>query len=181
MTSPCSPFGFYTNICNPSALSAPHPEAHYVKVAYPLLKIISLSKSQNLHPIGVALPKVGGVGRDGPGVGFGKGMWCGGRIKALCLFTGGTVISGGRGEAWRCRPWILVAGCWWSPPTFPGTPHSGIYSQRCRSRSWAARRPSADTRKRILKKSRQFPAECRFERCRHHTLYKLLSICSAIF
>lgn len=74
--------------------------------------------------------------------GYGEVMWW--DFKASCL-SRGRVISGERGEAWRSRPWILVTGCWWSPPTFPGTPRTGIYSRRCRSKSWAARRPSADT------------------------------------
>lgn len=58
-----------------------------------------------------------------------------------------TVISGGTGAASRSRPWILVTGCWWSLPTFLGTLHSGTYSQRCRSRSWEAHQPSADTQR----------------------------------
>lgn len=72
-------------------------------------------------------------------------MWWGN--KALCQLRR-TVISGGRGELWRSRPWILVTGCWWSLPASRGTPHSGIYSQRCRNRSWEDPRPSADTQRR---------------------------------
>lgn len=89
----------------------------------------------------------------GRGLGWGRfgvvvRWWGGGGVKALRLFRG-TVISGGRGEVWRCQPWILVTGCWWSLPTFPGTPHSGIYSQKCRSKSWAVQRPSADRQRRV--------------------------------
>lgn len=95
----------------------------------------------------VALLEVGGcVCVDGGACqgGWGLVRWWWWDFKASCLLRG-TVISGERGEAWRTRPWILVTGCWWSPPTFPGTPRSGIYSRKCRSKSWAARRPSADT------------------------------------
>ena len=72
--------------------------------------------------------------------------WCGGVFKALCLLQG-TVISGGRGEVWHSQPWILVTGCWWSLPASLGIPHSGIYSQRCRSKSWAVLQPSDNTKR----------------------------------
>lgn len=64
-------------------------------------------------------------------------------FKALCLLRG-WVISGGRAEVWCSQPWILVTGCWWSLPASLGTPRSGIYSQRCRSRNSADRRPSGE-------------------------------------
>lgn len=121
---------------------------------------LSFQTRKPLHKVAYLLPKTSFTPRPGSSVLSSSLLWCGVGVwgwvgwgsevmrwdfKALCLLRV-SVISGGRGEVWRCRPWILVTGCWWSPPTSPGTPHSRIYSQRCRSRSWAIHRPTADTR-----------------------------------
>lgn len=109
------------------------PVAYYANVAYPL--------GASLHGCPVTLHRSSASGV----VGVGVGGW-GDAVGFLrhCV----TVISGGTGGAWRSRPWILVTGCWWSLPTFLETRHSGTYSQRCRSRSWEARQPSADRQRR---------------------------------
>lgn len=124
------------------------------------LQSLSLQTCKPLHKVAYSLPGTLLAPRLGSSFllsslfGGWVGSWGGGEIgevmwwdfKALCLLRG-TVISGGRGEVWRFRPWILVTGCWWSRRASPGTPHSGIYSQRCRSRSWAVHRPAADTQR----------------------------------
>lgn len=133
----CLLSGSYTNISSLSTLSLQTRNPRH-KVAYSFPKTIYSSVLFNVATLGRVWRR---------GVRVGVVRWCGGFFfffKALCLLRG-TVISGGRGEVWRCRPWILVTGYWWSPPASPGTRHSGIYSQRCRSRSWAVRRPSANT------------------------------------
>lgn len=129
---------FYTNI---SALS------HHTRE--PLHK--SCIRAPKIHH-----PRLGSSSLLGVGVRVGESGWEGwwGEImrwdffsffffKALCL-SRGWVISGGRAEVWRSQPWILVTGCWWSLPASLGTPRLEIYSQRCRSRNSADRRPSGE-------------------------------------
>lgn len=63
-------------------------------------------------------------------------------FKASCPAAGRSFTSGERAAVWHSQLWILVTGCWWSPPAFRETPRWGIYSQRCRNRSSGVHPPS---------------------------------------